>query len=83
MKDPSKLQEKLREVLKRHSNLKLCFEDHPSREVLKDIAWVVQDFVNNSGDVTNDDPLHEWLEEYYFFSQERVPHTPQVVAEEP
>ena len=30
----------------------------------------IQDYVNNSGDVTNDDPLYQWLEEYYFFSQE-------------
>lgn len=70
MKDPSKLQAKLKELLKSRHNLRLSLDGNVSNEGLKGAAWVVQDYVNNSGDVTNDDPLYQWLEEYYFFSQE-------------
>jgi hypothetical protein len=38
----------------------------------REIVWVVQDYVNNSGDVTNEDPLQEWLDEYLFCSGQGV-----------
>jgi hypothetical protein len=38
---------------------------------LKEIAWVVQDHVNqNNSVIESDDPLREWLEEYKFFESE-------------
>lgn len=70
MKDPSKLQVKLQSLLKNRHNIRLSLNEPMSKEMLREAAWVVQDYVSNSGDVTNDDPLYEWLEEYYFFSQE-------------
>lgn len=71
MKDPLKLQRKLVDLLKEHPNLKLNDKLPWSEALFRENAWVVKDFVTNSGDVTNDDPLHSWLEEYHFFCQER------------
>lgn len=70
MKDPLKLQSKLAGLLPKYSKLKLSSNLPWSEERFKEIAWVVKDYVNNSGDVTNDDPLHEWVEEYNFYLQE-------------
>lgn len=71
MKDPTKLHAKLQSLLRGHPNLRLSLDGPLSNEGLRDMAWIVQDYVDNSGDVTNDDPLYEWLEEYYFFCQEK------------
>jgi hypothetical protein len=76
MKDPLKLQEKLIEILKKHPKLKLTFRVPCSDLRLRELAGVVRDFVDNSGDVTNDDPLHEWLEEYHFYHQETFTRRP-------
>lgn len=67
MKDPVRLQNKLKGILKKRSDLRLEFSIPCTPERLKEIAWVVQDYVNNSGNVINEDPLNEWLEEYNFF----------------
>jgi hypothetical protein len=32
----------------------------------KEVAWIVQDFVNNNSEVIEGSPLQEWLEEYRF-----------------
>jgi hypothetical protein len=37
----------------------------------KEVAWIVQDFVNNNSEVIECDPLKEWLEEYVFFIADR------------
>jgi hypothetical protein len=34
---------------------------------LKEVAWIVQDFVNNNPEVIESDPLKDWIEEYKFF----------------
>jgi hypothetical protein len=34
---------------------------------LKEVAFIVQDFVNNNPEVIECDPLKDWLEEYTFF----------------
>ena len=73
MKSPMKLQEKLVQLLRGTPALNVL----PSHQLpwndleLKEVAWVVQDFVNQSSDVTNSDPLKDWLEEYRFFLADR------------
>jgi len=68
-----KLQEKLVQLLRGTPALNVL----PSHQLpwndleLKEVAWVVQDFVNQSSDVTNSDPLKDWLEEYRFFLADR------------
>jgi hypothetical protein len=34
---------------------------------LKEVAFIVQDFVNGNPEVIECDPLKDWLEEYTFF----------------
>lgn len=68
-----KLQEKLVQLLKGTPALNIL-PPHQSPWTdleLKEVAWVVQDFVNQSSDVTNSDPLKDWLEEYRFFLADR------------
>lgn len=67
MKDSSKLQRKLAEALNRHPRLGVSLRVPCTDSQFREIAWVVQDYVAHSGDVTNDDPLQEWLDEYLFF----------------
>jgi hypothetical protein len=67
MKDSQKLQKKLREVLRNKPNIRVSLPAIWTEEQFKEVAWIIQDYVNQSGDVTNDDPLQEWLEEYHFF----------------
>jgi hypothetical protein len=33
----------------------------------REVAWIVQDFVNQNDAVIECDPLKDWLEEYRFF----------------
>lgn len=70
MKDTQKLQLKLQSLLKDHPKLRIGSKYPWNNLEFKEIAWVVQDYVNNSGDVTNDDPLQQWLEEYLFYSSQ-------------
>jgi len=67
MKSSEKLKEKLRLLLKNYPGLKVSARWPWDQQTFQEIAWVVQDYVNNSGDVINEDPLHEWVEEYNFF----------------
>lgn len=72
MKSAIDLQRKLREALKHQASLKISLNLPCTEEEFKQVAWVVVDYVNQNGDVTNDDPLHNWVEEYLFFlSQDR------------
>ena len=73
MKSPRKLQEKLVQVLKGVPKLHVFPNlERPWNDLeLKEIAWVVQDHVNqNNSVIESDDPLREWLEEYKFFESE-------------
>lgn len=73
MKNPAKLQEKIAWLL-RGSKLHIGLPFHrPWSEIeLREVAGMVQDFVNRRSDVVeSDDPLREWLEEYMFFDAER------------
>jgi hypothetical protein len=36
----------------------------------KEVAWIVQDFVNGNESVIEYDPLKDWLEEYRFFRED-------------
>jgi hypothetical protein len=38
---------------------------------LKEVAWSVQDFVNQNDSVIECDPLKDWLEEYRFYRADR------------
>ena len=69
MKSFRKMQEKLLVLLKNAPALKLFPNPNApwSDLELKEAAWVVQDFVNQSREVVECDPLKDWLEEYKFF----------------
>jgi hypothetical protein len=70
MKSSEKLKEKLRYLLRGYSGVKVRSSWPWNDLEFREIAWVVQDYVNNSGEVVNEDPLHEWVEEYNFFRSE-------------
>lgn len=67
MKTLLKLQQKLSDALKHQSALQVSLKVPCTEQEFREVAWVVQDFVNQNGDVTNEDPLYSWLEEYQFF----------------
>jgi hypothetical protein len=70
MKDSRKLQEKLHKLLKGRSDIR-AFCEWPWNDLeFKEIASLVKSFVERNGEVINDDPLVEWLEEYHFFLSE-------------
>jgi hypothetical protein len=68
VKNPIKLQEKLVALL-RNSKLHIQFPyNRPWTNLeLREIAWVVEDYVNRDPDVINCDPMKDWIEEYKFF----------------
>jgi hypothetical protein len=73
VKSPDKLQKKLLQVLKGTPALHVM----PNPELpwndldLKEVAWIVKDFVNQNPEVIEGDELQEWLEEYVFFIADR------------
>lgn len=69
MKDPMKLQRKLKQLLPK-SKLHIGFDfDKPWNDlILKEVAWVVQDHINRNHEVVEDDnALRDWIDEYKFF----------------
>jgi hypothetical protein len=68
VKDPVKLQEKLASLLKR-SQLKIEFNlSRPLDDLqLREIAWVVEDFVTRNADSHECELLGEWLDSYRFY----------------
>ena len=68
MKNPQNLQNKLISLL-RNCRLKIQYPvDRPWSDLeLRDIAGVVEDYVNRDLEVINSDPLKDWVEEYKFF----------------
>ena len=68
MKSPHKLQQKLVPLL-RNTHLHIQFPyDRPWTDLeLKDIASVVQDYVNRDPEVINSSPLKDWIDEYRFY----------------
>ena len=76
MKSPQKLQSKLLPLLK--SNPKLHVLPHPELPwddlLLREVSYVVADYVNNSKSVIeSDDPLREWLDEVRFYFADLKP----------
>jgi hypothetical protein len=70
MKDPSKLQSKLNDILKGRHDLRV-FCKWPWNDLeFKEVASMVKAYVESNGEVIEDDPLHGWLEEYQFFISE-------------
>ncbi len=69
MKDPKKLQAKLLQLLKGTPALHVMPNPRiPWNDLdLREVAFIVQDFVNNNPDVIESDPLKDWIEEYKFF----------------
>ncbi len=73
MKNRFNLQTKLEQLLRGTPALKIG----PSSSVwsdaeLHEMAWIVQDFVNQNPDVIEDDNgLRDWLDEYKFYSSTR------------
>ena len=68
MKDPLKLQQKLVSLLKR-SQLKIGFNlSRPLNDLeLREIAWVVEDFVARNADSHECESLADWLDSYRFY----------------
>ena len=68
MKDPKKLQEKLVSLLKK-SQLKIGFNlSRPLNDLeLREIAWVVEDFVARNADSHECESLADWLDSYRFY----------------
>lgn len=75
MKSPAKLQEKLVQLLKQTPALNILPNyNHPWNELeLREVAWMVQDFVNMNDSVIEYDPLKDWLEEYKFYEADNRP----------
>ena len=75
MKDPSKLQAKLVQLLKHTPALRvLPHYEHPWDDLeFREVAWIVQDFVDRNDSVIEYDPLKDWLEEYKFFRADNRP----------
>jgi hypothetical protein len=71
MKNSVTLQNKLQALLSKRPDLRVSFHPPCSEETFEQVAWVVEDYVANSGDVTNDDPLCHWIEEYQFYVESR------------
>jgi hypothetical protein len=69
VKDPKKLQAKLLQLLKGTPALHVMPNPRiPWNDLdLREVAFIVQDFVNNNPDVIESDPLKDWIEEYKFF----------------
>ena len=68
MKDPVKLQQKLKLLLSK-SKLHIGFDlNKPWDDLtLREVAWIVEDHVNRNPEVIECDPLKEWVEEFKFF----------------
>ena len=60
------LKQKLVEACKRHPGLELPDLSRPTAESMRIAAQQVESYLNNNGQVVNDDPLHDWLDEYRF-----------------
>jgi hypothetical protein len=69
VKNPATLQKKLLQLLKGTPALHVMPNPTiPWNDLdLREVAFIVQDFVNNNPDVIESDPLKDWLEEYKFF----------------
>ncbi len=75
MKSPAKLQEKLVQLLKGTPALHIMPNPRvPWNDLdFKEVAWVIQDFVNQNDSVIECDPLREWLDEYRFYLADNRP----------
>lgn len=62
------LKQKLVEACARHPSLKLPDLTRPTAESMRIAAQQVENYLNNNGQVVNDDPLHDWLDEYRFLT---------------
>lgn len=71
MKSSQKLKEKLRRILLARASLDAYSWPCTDSE-LDAVARSIENHLNQSGDVLNEDPLIEWLEEYKFFLSERL-----------
>ncbi len=69
MKSPAKLQHKLLQLLKGTPALHVMPNpEAPWNDLdFKEVAFIVQDFVNQNPEVIEGDPLKDWLEEYTFY----------------
>lgn len=73
MKDSTKLQSKLYKILPKYPGLRLNLTVPPwSDREFYETSWVVEKYIQQSGEVINDDPLQEWLEEYQFFLSQKT-----------
>ena len=67
MSTPSSLKSQLAAILPKYPYLKVSFKPDCNELQFKEVAWVVEDFVNqNSQVVEDDDLLKDWLDRYRF-----------------
>ena len=72
VKNPVKLQEKLRNALRSHHRLHINIPDRPWTDLdVREAAWVVNDYLRSQNEVINGEPLHDWLEESQFYMSGR------------
>jgi hypothetical protein len=73
VKNPAKLQQKLLQVLRGTPALHVMPNpEAPWNDLdFKEVAFIVQDFVNNNPEVIECDPLREWLDEYRFYAVDK------------
>ena len=68
VKDPVKLQEKLRAALHSHHHFGYNLTERPWTELdVKEAAWMVADYLRQQNEVINGEPLQDWLEESQFY----------------
>jgi len=66
------LKSQLAAILPKYPNLKVSFKQDCNEIQFKEVAWVVEDFVNqNSQVVEEDDLLKDWLDRYRFLTSGR------------
>jgi hypothetical protein len=64
---PLSLKSQLAAILPKYPNLRVPFKPDCNEIQLKEIAWVVEDFVNQNPQVVEDDDLlKDWLDRYRF-----------------
>jgi len=69
MSTPSSLKSQLAAILPKYPHLKVSFKPDCNELEFKEVAWIVEDFVNqNSQVVEDDDLLKDWLDRYRFLT---------------
>lgn len=62
-----KLKTELGSILKDYYKLRINYDPNCSNDELRDVAWIIQDYVNQNPEVIEEDnKLKDWLDKYRF-----------------